>query len=127
MTAEAQSAPASTTPATVPAGPDIHSPDALAHGSPRTLAAALADARAHTLALARALAASLPPTLEVRYLPELDPPMWLLAELAWREDAEIARNPRSRSAILRAGRRTAAAAREVSYAGLGVPRFRGVA
>jgi 16S rRNA (cytosine1402-N4)-methyltransferase len=41
--------------------------------------------------------------------------------------AEIARNPRARSAILRSARRSAAAAREVSYSGLGVPRFKGAA
>ena len=39
--------------------------------------------------------------------------------------AELARNPRSRSAILRSGCRSAALARAVSFAGLGVPRFQG--
>lgn len=42
-------------------------------------------------------------------------------------DAETARNPRSRSATLRSGVRTAAAARSLSYAGLGVPMSRGAA
>jgi 16S rRNA (cytosine1402-N4)-methyltransferase len=41
--------------------------------------------------------------------------------------AEIARNPRSRSAILRSARRSEAPARAVNYAGLGVPRLRGAA
>lgn len=41
--------------------------------------------------------------------------------------AELARNPRARSAILRSARRSAAPARPVSYAGLGVPRIRGAA
>jgi len=41
--------------------------------------------------------------------------------------AETARNPRSRSATLRAGRRTDAPARAVSHAGLGVPVVRGAA
>lgn len=41
--------------------------------------------------------------------------------------AEVARNPRSRSATLRSARRTGAAARAVDYARLGVPRFRGAA
>ena len=41
--------------------------------------------------------------------------------------AELARNPRARSAILRSGRRSAAPARPVNHAGLGVPRFRGAA
>jgi 16S rRNA (cytosine1402-N4)-methyltransferase len=40
---------------------------------------------------------------------------------------ELARNPRSRSAILRSGRRSSAAARPVAFAGLGVPRFKGAA
>jgi 16S rRNA (cytosine1402-N4)-methyltransferase len=41
--------------------------------------------------------------------------------------AEVARNPRARSAILRSARRSAAPARPVSYDGLGVPRIRGAA
>jgi 16S rRNA (cytosine1402-N4)-methyltransferase len=41
--------------------------------------------------------------------------------------SETARNPRSRSAILRSGHRSAAAARPANFAGLGVPRFRGAA
>ena len=41
--------------------------------------------------------------------------------------SEVARNPRSRSAILRSAHRSAAAAREVTYTGLGVPRFQGAA
>jgi hypothetical protein len=75
----------------------LDDPDHLTHGDARTLARALADARLHTLALAAALAAGLPPSLEVRYLPELNPPLWLLAELAWREDGWIARNPLRRT------------------------------
>jgi 16S rRNA (cytosine1402-N4)-methyltransferase len=41
--------------------------------------------------------------------------------------AELARNPRARSAILRSARRSAAPARPVGYDGLGVPRIRGAA
>ncbi len=41
--------------------------------------------------------------------------------------SEIARNPRSRSAMLRSGHRSSAPARTVSFDGLGVPRFRGAA
>jgi 16S rRNA (cytosine1402-N4)-methyltransferase len=41
--------------------------------------------------------------------------------------AELARNPRARSATLRAATRTAAPARAVDYGGLGVPRARGAA
>jgi formylglycine-generating enzyme required for sulfatase activity len=73
--------------------PAPDAPDRLSHGDARTLAGALAEARRHTLGLAHGLAKGLPPSLEVRYLPELSPPLWLLAELAWREDGWIARNP----------------------------------
>lgn len=41
--------------------------------------------------------------------------------------AELARNPRARSATLRSGRRSSAVARATSIGGLGVPRFRGAA
>ena len=41
--------------------------------------------------------------------------------------AELARNPRARSAILRSARRSLAPARAVSHDGLGVPRIRGAA
>jgi 16S rRNA (cytosine1402-N4)-methyltransferase len=40
---------------------------------------------------------------------------------------ELARNPRARSAILRSARRSPAPARAITYAGLGVPRFKGAA
>ena len=50
-----------------------------------------------------------------------------VAKAAKASPAEIARNPRSRSATLRQGRRTAATARAVRYDGLGVPRARGAA
>ncbi len=42
-------------------------------------------------------------------------------------DAEVGRNPRARSAILRSGRRSSASGRPISFAGLGVPRFKGAA
>ena len=42
-------------------------------------------------------------------------------------DAEVGRNPRARSAILSSGRRSSAPARPISFAGLGVPRFKGAA
>ena len=41
--------------------------------------------------------------------------------------AELQRNPRARSAVLRGARRSAAPARDVTVTGLGVPGFRGVA
>ncbi|RYE07914.1 MAG: 16S rRNA (cytosine(1402)-N(4))-methyltransferase RsmH [Hyphomicrobiales bacterium] len=52
---------------------------------------------------------------------------WKAAKAVKPSAEEIARNPRSRSAILRAGTRSADPARAISYAGLGVPRFRGAA
>jgi iron(II)-dependent oxidoreductase len=61
--------------------------------TPRALTQALADARQHTLALLDALAAGLPPSMDVRYLPALNPPLWLLGQLAWREDWWLSRNP----------------------------------
>jgi len=41
--------------------------------------------------------------------------------------AEVARNPRARSAMLRSALRSPSPARPVDFAGLGVPRFRGAA
>jgi 16S rRNA (cytosine1402-N4)-methyltransferase len=68
--------------------------------------------------------------MQSRHLPQA-----LAEDRRWAEVAkaikpgpfELARNPRSRSAILRCARRAAALARPVSLAGLGVPRFRGTA
>jgi len=65
-----------------------------------------------------------------RHLPQVaqEAPRWARANKGAKASAaEVARNPRSRSATLRAGRRTSAPARAVSYAGLGVPMSRGAA
>ena len=65
-----------------------------------------------------------------RHLPQVvqEAPRWARAGKALKASpAELARNPRSRSATLRAGQRTAAPARTLSYAGLGVPLSRGAA
>ena len=65
-----------------------------------------------------------------RHLPQIvsEPLRWVHVPKAVKpSNAEIARNPRSRSAILRSGHRSAAPARSVNFAGLGVPRFRGAA
>lgn len=97
MPVNAQSAPLPDATAPSAAGLALDAPPSLLRGEARTLASALADARQHTLGLARGLAAGLPPSLEVRYLPELNPPLWLLAELAWREEGSIARNPLRRA------------------------------
>jgi 16S rRNA (cytosine1402-N4)-methyltransferase len=65
-----------------------------------------------------------------RHLPQMvrEPARWSeVAKARKAGPAELQRNPRARSAVLRSARRTAAAAREVSRQGLGVPEVRGVA
>ena len=52
---------------------------------------------------------------------------WQVAKAVKPSAAETERNPRARSAILRAGLRTSAAARALSFAGLAVPTIRGAA
>jgi len=67
--------------------PDIRHADAAA------IAAALGELRAHTLRLFAAWRTLLPPSMDVRYAPELNPPRWELGHLAWFEERWIARNP----------------------------------
>ncbi len=65
-----------------------------------------------------------------RHLPQVvqDAVRWShVAKARKASEAEVSRNPRSRSATIRSGVRTSAAARAVSYAGLGVPMSRGAA
>jgi 16S rRNA (cytosine1402-N4)-methyltransferase len=65
-----------------------------------------------------------------RYLPEVasEARRWVdVAKSRKAGEHELARNPRARSATLRSARRSAVAARPVSFAGLGVPRLRGAA
>jgi 16S rRNA (cytosine1402-N4)-methyltransferase len=65
-----------------------------------------------------------------RHLPQVvtEDRRWIdVAKAVKPSAAEMARNPRARSAILRAGHRSTAAARAVNHAGLGVPRFKGAA
>lgn len=65
-----------------------------------------------------------------RHLPQAvaEAPRWIeIAKPRKPLAAELARNPRARSAILRSARRSDASARAVNYAGLGVPRLRGAA
>jgi 16S rRNA (cytosine1402-N4)-methyltransferase len=65
-----------------------------------------------------------------RHLPQAvrETPRWApVAKMRKAGGAEIARNPRSRSAVLRSATRSGAAARPVSIEGLGVPNVRGAA
>lgn len=65
-----------------------------------------------------------------RHLPQVvqEAPRWARAGKALKAGAaELGRNPRSRSATLRAGVRTTVPARATSYVGLGVPLSRGAA
>ena len=65
-----------------------------------------------------------------RHLPQaaVEPLRWQKVSKAIKSgEAELARNPRARSAVLRSGSRTAEPARAVSMQGLGVPQIRGVA
>jgi 16S rRNA (cytosine1402-N4)-methyltransferase len=65
-----------------------------------------------------------------RHLPQatVEAPRWIeVARTVKPSAAEIGGNPRARSAILRHARRSAAPARPVSRAGLGVPGIRGAA
>lgn len=63
-----------------------------------------------------------------RHLPQVtsEPPRWHPVSKGLKAGtSEVARNPRSRSAVLRMGVRTSMAARAVSYDGLAVPRIGG--
>ncbi|MFD2646700.1 16S rRNA (cytosine(1402)-N(4))-methyltransferase RsmH [Devosia albogilva] len=65
-----------------------------------------------------------------RHLPQADvePRRWVDVTKAVKPgEAELARNPRARSAVLRSATRAAAAARPTSFKGLGVPTVRGAA
>ena len=65
-----------------------------------------------------------------RHLPQLkqEPLRWGPVRKALKPtDAEIARNPRSRSSTIRSAIRTALPARAINYEGLGVPQVRGAA
>ncbi len=63
-----------------------------------------------------------------RHLPQADaePRRWVnVAKAVKAGEAELARNPRARSAVLRSATRAAAPARATSFKGLGVPTVRG--
>lgn len=61
-------------------------------GDRTTLAAALRDSRARTLALLDAWAAALGDALPVPYSPQLNPPLWEAGHVGWFQDWWIARN-----------------------------------
>jgi iron(II)-dependent oxidoreductase len=63
------------------------------HGDGAALAQALGEARDRTLAMFDAWAAVLPPDLEIRYAPELNPPRWELGHIAWFEEFWLSRHP----------------------------------
>jgi len=66
---------------------------ALRRAGPADLASTWADTRRRLLRLFDAYAAALPPNLEIRYAPELNPPLWELGHVGWFEEWWIARNP----------------------------------
>ncbi len=66
---------------------------ALRHAGAGWLAGALDEVRAHTLALFDAWRRVLPPAMDIRYAPELNPPRWELGHVAWFEERWLARNP----------------------------------
>jgi iron(II)-dependent oxidoreductase len=57
------------------------------------LTQALTALRQRRLQLWQVYASALPPGLAVRYLPEINPPLWELGHMAWFEEFWIARNP----------------------------------
>jgi 16S rRNA (cytosine1402-N4)-methyltransferase len=64
-----------------------------------------------------------------RHLPqaEVEERRWIVAKAVKPSELEVSRNPRARSAMLRAARRSGAPPRPVRFDGLGVPRIRGAA
>lgn len=72
---------------------DLDDPLLTATGDGHALAAALNDARGHWLPLVEPLRTLLGDDMALRYLPELTPPRWQIAHLAWLEDWWIGRNP----------------------------------
>jgi 16S rRNA (cytosine1402-N4)-methyltransferase len=68
--------------------------------------------------------------MQSRHLPQAttEDRRWVeVAKAVKPSTAEMHRNPRARSAMLRSGRRSSVPARPTNFAGLGVPRFRGAA
>lgn len=67
--------------------------DALRHGGRARLAQAMAHTRAQTLARLGVWRAALPPAMEIRYAPELNPPRWEFGHVAWFAERWLVRNP----------------------------------
>ena len=66
---------------------------ALRHGPPTAVRAALLAARERTLRLAQDYRAALGPLPHLPYAQELNPPLWELGHVAWFQEWWIARNP----------------------------------
>ncbi|MBN8487810.1 MAG: hypothetical protein J0M20_08825, partial [Burkholderiales bacterium] len=78
---------------------NLDDPLLTATGNGTALAAALTEARLQWLPLVDPLRALLGETMDLRYLPELTPPRWQIAHLAWMEDWWIGRNPLRRQGL----------------------------
>lgn len=68
-------------------------------GNRETLAVALNESRARTLALLDAYVAALGEALAVPYSTQLNPPLWEIGHVAWFQDYWIARNPQQAQGI----------------------------
>ncbi len=73
--------------------PALHDPVLARGGDPALLARPLVDARASLRRRFDAGRAALAGALEIRYAPELNPPLWELGHVAWFEERWLARNP----------------------------------
>lgn len=78
---------------------NLDDPLLTATGDGHALAAALLDARRQWLPLVEPLSRLLGDGMSLRYLPELTPPRWQIAHLAWLEDWWIGRNPLRRQGL----------------------------
>lgn len=76
-------------------------PDTMREMTPRRLATSMTDTRGALLRLWEAWRPALAPAgWQLRYMPELSPPLWELGHLAWAEEVWLSRNPLRRSAAI---------------------------